>query len=141
MKMIWFSKKELFLVVKIHITGIISGQVLIMEKVGLVQIIQQLKQVNKLYLGAKMALLQKVLNGQWVLNLIIQKKIVVFVEKAKTNIYISFLFLTKVFITYFKSFFFLCMTSLLDIYVFFSSIYNYVFSLVFVSLFWIIHLS
>jgi len=139
--MIWFSKKELFLVVKIHITGIISGQVLIMEKVGLVQIIQQLKQVNKLYLGAKMALLQKVLNGQWVLNLIIQKKIVVFVEKAKTNIYISFLFLTKVFITYFKSFFFLCMTSLLDIYVFFSSIYNYVFSLVFVSLFWIIHLS
>jgi len=129
------------LVVKIHITGIISGQVLIMEKVGLVQIIQQLKQVNKLYLGAKMALLQKVLNGQWVLNLIIQKKIVVFVEKAKTNIYISFLFLTKVFITYFKSFFFLCMTSLLDIYVFFSSIYNYVFSLVFVSLFWIIHLS
>ena len=141
MKMIWFSKKELFLVVKIHITGIISGQVLLMEKVGLVQIIQQLKQVNKLYLGAKMALLQKVLNGQWVLNLIIQKKIVVFVEKAKTNIYISFLFLTKVFITYFKSFFFLCMTSLLDIYVFFSSIYNYVFSLVFVSLFWIIHLS
>ena len=98
------------MVVKIHITGIISGQVLIMEKVGLVQIIQQLKQVNKLYLGAKMALLQKVLNGQWVLNLIIQKKIVVFVEKAKTNIYISFLFLTKVFITYFKSFFFLCMT-------------------------------
>ena len=141
MKMIWFSKKELFLVVKIHITGIISGQVLLMEKVGLVQIIQQLKQVNKLYLGAKMALLQKVLNEQWVLNLIIQKKIVVFVEKAKTNIYISFLFLTKVFITYFKSFFFLCMTSLLDIYVFFSSIYNYVFSLVFVSLFWIIHLS
>ena len=141
MKMIWFSKKELFLVVKIHVAGIISGQVLIMEKVGLVQIIQQLKQVDKLYLGAKMALLQKVLNGQWVLNLIIQKKIVVFVEKAKTNIYISFLFLTKFFITYFKIVFFLCMTSLLDIYVFFSSIYNYVFSLFFVSLFWIIHLS